>query len=111
MGLRDELKKIGKTTWEQLTTRSKSTSSDLSFTMKCRALAERLGLTLKDAADVYYHGEIDRANKYKMRKAYGSYEIGIIYFLSKYTGKPVISFIWINSVGENTGRIRQKIQT
>jgi hypothetical protein len=94
MGLLNELKNMLKTAGEQISSSSKTTSTEIGFTTKFHAQAKSLGLTEADAEDVYYHGEIDRWNKYKMRKSYGSYEIGIYYFLSKRTGQPVISFIW-----------------
>jgi hypothetical protein len=93
MGLLDELKNLLKTAGEQLTARSTTTASGLRFTTKFRTQAKSSGLTEKDAEDVYYHGEIDRWNRQKMRKSYGSYELSIYYFLDKRTGQPVISSI------------------
>lgn len=93
MRLLDEIKTMLKTAIEQITSRSKTTSKGLSFTNKFRAQARSYGLTEKDAEDVYYHGEVDRWNKQKMRKSYGSYVLSIYYFLDKHTGQPVISSI------------------
>ena len=89
----NELKTILKTAAEQLTSSSKPTTKGLSFTNKFRAQAQSYGLTEKDAEDVYYHGEVDKWNKQKMRKFYGSYTISIFFFYDKRSGQPVISSI------------------
>ncbi len=94
MGILTELKNLLKTAAEQITSSCKTTPQGISFTSKLRAQAKSFGLSEKDAEDVYFHGEVDRWNKQKMRKTYGSYEIGIYFYLSKTTGQPVISSIW-----------------
>ncbi len=92
MGILNELKTMIKTAGEQITSSSKTTKG-LSFTNKFRAQAQSYGLTEKDAEDVYYHGEVDKWNKQKMVKAYGSYKISIFFFYDKRSGQPVISSI------------------
>lgn len=92
MGLLNELKSLLKTVGEQVTSSSK-TSKGLSFTNKFHTQAQSYGLTEKDAEDVYYHGEVDKWNKQKMVKTYGSYKMSIFFFYDKRSGKPVISSI------------------
>ncbi len=93
MGVLNESKNLLKTAGEQITSSSKTTTQGVSFTSKFHAHAQKFGLSEKDAEDVYYHGEVNRWNKQKMKKTYGGYEISIYFFLSKTTGKPVISYI------------------
>jgi hypothetical protein len=93
MGLLTEIKNLLKTAGEQITSSSRTTTQGIGFTPNFHAQAKSFGLSAKDAEDVYYHGEVDRWNKWKMMKKYGSYEISIFYFLSKTTGKPVVSSI------------------
>ena len=92
MGLLNELKSMLKTAGEQITASSK-TSKGLSFTKKFQEQAKSYGLTEKDAEDVYSHGEVDKWNKQKMVKTYGSYKISIYFFYDKRSGQPVISSI------------------
>ena len=76
MGLLNELKNLLKTAGEQLTSKSTTMATGVRFTTKFHAQAHSYGLTEKDGEDVYYYGGIDRWNTQKMRKSYGSYEIG-----------------------------------
>jgi len=93
MGLLDELKILLKTAGEQISSSNKTAPKGLSFTKKFQDQAKSFGLTEKDAEDVYYHGEIDKWNKQKMVKSYGSYKISIFFFYDKRSGQPVISSI------------------
>lgn len=70
------------------------TISGISFTKNFYAKAKAAGLTEQDASDVYYSGYISQHKQNMMLKDYNGYQLGIYYFLSPKTGKPVISTIW-----------------
>jgi len=55
----------------------------LTLTAKARTQAASRGLTVQDAADVYYHGQEVKPNM--MVRDYNGYSIGLYYFLDKRT--------------------------
>ena len=91
MGLIDGLKKALATAGAQITT-SSSQPQGIYFTNNFQQKAKQWGLSEKDAADVFYHGQESKPGM-KTRK-YNGYELAIYYGQSKTTGQPYISTIW-----------------
>src|SRR5260221_7466027 len=102
MGLFSELQQALRAALAQLTSSTPARSSrrlspqELSFTKNFYAKAGAAGLTEADAKAVYYSGYASKNKQNMMLKDYNGYSIGIYYFLSSATGKPVISSIWKN---------------
>jgi hypothetical protein len=71
-------------------------TQDLSYTKNFYAKAKAAGLTEADARAVYYSGCAAKHKQNMLLKDYNGYSVGIYYFLSPKTGKPVISSIWKN---------------
>jgi hypothetical protein len=91
MGLVDGLKKAIATAGEQITSSSPKPQG-IYFTANFQQKAKAWGLSEKDAADVYYHGqEVKPGSK---TRTYNGYELSIYYGMSKTAGQPYISTIW-----------------
>jgi hypothetical protein len=67
-------------------------TEEISFTKNFYTKAKANTVTEKDAKDVYYHGKVRKPQI--LVRTYTGYEIGIYYFLTPDTGKPVITSIW-----------------
>jgi hypothetical protein len=91
MGLIDGLKKALSTASEQLTSSSPKPQG-IFFTDNFQVKAKQWGLSEKDAADVFYHGQEIKPGM-KTRK-YNGYELSIYYGTNTTTGQPYISTIW-----------------
>ncbi len=91
IGLVDGLKKAVAVAGEQVFSSSQNPQG-IYFTANFQQKAKAWGLSEKDAADVYYHGQESKPGM-KVRK-YNGYELSIYYGQSKTTGQPYISTIW-----------------